>query len=113
MTQEQSLRDEIARLNDEVTRLKLENPASNAKPPARPRVRTPSRENASPDTASKAAEDASADDTNCSEAKSIKDLTKELTTLLDDAEDQISAHPMTAVLGAFAIGIVVGGILRR
>lgn len=113
MTQEQSLRDEITRLNDEVARLKSEKPATSAKTRVHSRARASSNKKVASDTVSETAEEKSADDTDNSEAKSIEDLTKELTTLMDDAEGQISAHPMTAVLGAFALGIVVGAILRR
>lgn len=109
MTQEKSLRDEIARLNEEVSRLKSEKPATSAKS----RTRASSNEKVSSDTEFETAESISADDRDKSEAKSIEGLTKELTALMDDAEGQISTHPMTAVLGAFALGIVVGAILRR
>jgi len=43
----------------------------------------------------------------------LDDLADKLSGLVDDAEAEIRERPVTMVLGAFALGIVVGALLRR
>ncbi|WP_428527503.1 hypothetical protein [Roseibium sp.] len=43
----------------------------------------------------------------------LDDLADKLSGLVDDAETEIRERPVTMVLGAFALGIVVGALLRR
>ncbi|WP_421982172.1 hypothetical protein [Roseibium sp.] len=40
-------------------------------------------------------------------------LAEKLSEFADDAEQEIKDHPVTMVLGAFALGIIVGAVLRR
>jgi ElaB/YqjD/DUF883 family membrane-anchored ribosome-binding protein len=47
------------------------------------------------------------------ETEKLKDLSRQLNDLVHNAEDGIKDHPVAAVLGAFALGIVVGAALRR
>ncbi|CTQ53753.1 hypothetical protein LP7551_02280 [Roseibium album] len=47
------------------------------------------------------------------ETEKLKDLSRQLNDLVNNAEDGIKDHPVAAVLGAFALGIVVGAALRR
>jgi ElaB/YqjD/DUF883 family membrane-anchored ribosome-binding protein len=47
------------------------------------------------------------------ETEKLRDLSKQLNDLVHNAEDGIKDHPVAAVLGAFALGIVVGAALRR
>jgi ElaB/YqjD/DUF883 family membrane-anchored ribosome-binding protein len=46
-------------------------------------------------------------------SEKLKDLSEQLNDLAHNAEDGIKDHPVAAVLGAFALGIVVGAVLRR
>jgi ElaB/YqjD/DUF883 family membrane-anchored ribosome-binding protein len=43
----------------------------------------------------------------------LDDLADKLSGLVEDAESEIRERPVTMVLGAFALGIVVGALLRR
>ncbi|MGS4884921.1 MULTISPECIES: hypothetical protein [unclassified Roseibium] len=43
----------------------------------------------------------------------LDDLADKLSGLVDEAESEIRERPVTMVLGAFALGIVVGALLRR
>ncbi|MBO6511792.1 MAG: hypothetical protein JJ979_25460 [Roseibium sp.] len=43
----------------------------------------------------------------------LKQLSSQLDDLVHNTEDGIRDHPVAAVLGAFALGIVVGAVLRR
>ena len=47
------------------------------------------------------------------EKSELENLADKLTDLVEDAEHEIKEHPVAMVLGAFALGIVVGAILRR
>ncbi|ASP35638.1 hypothetical protein [Labrenzia sp. VG12] len=43
----------------------------------------------------------------------LDELSQRLSELVNDAEDDIRRNPLIAVAGAFALGLVVGSILRR
>lgn len=43
----------------------------------------------------------------------LKELADKLSEFADDAEQEIRDRPVTMVLGAFALGIIVGAVLRR
>lgn len=43
----------------------------------------------------------------------LQELVDKLTDLVEDAETEIKERPVTMVLGAFALGVVVGALLRR
>ncbi|MBO9424176.1 hypothetical protein J7444_05560 [Labrenzia sp. R4_1] len=43
----------------------------------------------------------------------LDDLAHKLSGLVDEAESEIREQPVTMVLGAFALGLVVGALLRR
>lgn len=43
----------------------------------------------------------------------LDDLADKLSGRVDEAESEIRERPVTMVLGAFALGIVVGALLRR
>jgi len=43
----------------------------------------------------------------------LKALADKLSHLVEDAETEIKERPVPMVLGAFALGIVVGALLRR
>lgn len=47
------------------------------------------------------------------ENSEIKVLIDKLTDLVEDAEHEIKERPVAMVLGAFALGIVVGSLMRR
>ncbi|PVB63715.1 hypothetical protein [Labrenzia sp. 011] len=53
-----------------------------------------------------AAEDAS-------EKNELGDLANKLSDLVENAGDEIRERPVTAVLGALALGVVIGALLRR
>ncbi|MBD8875586.1 hypothetical protein [Roseibium polysiphoniae] len=43
----------------------------------------------------------------------LTQLSEQLSTLVESAEHEIQEHPVRVVLGAFALGIIVGAALRR
>ncbi|KZM49765.1 hypothetical protein OA90_12685 [Labrenzia sp. OB1] len=43
----------------------------------------------------------------------LGDLTHKLSELMENAGEEIRERPVTAVLGALALGVVIGALLRR
>ena len=43
----------------------------------------------------------------------LRDLVKEITDFVNDAENNISAHPAMSVVAAMLLGIVIGSLLAR
>ncbi|WP_153768752.1 hypothetical protein [Labrenzia sp. CE80] len=43
----------------------------------------------------------------------LTQLSEQLSSLVESAEHEIQEHPVRVVLGAFALGIIVGAALRR
>jgi hypothetical protein len=43
----------------------------------------------------------------------LRDLVKEFTDFVDEAEKNISAHPATSIVAAMLLGIVIGSLLAR
>lgn len=43
----------------------------------------------------------------------LRDLVKEMTDFVDDAEKNISAHPAMSIVAAMLLGIVIGSLLAR
>jgi ElaB/YqjD/DUF883 family membrane-anchored ribosome-binding protein len=88
-------------LKDEISNLKKDADASKSTPRRR-RSKQPdtNEEDVKPDKADARTED-------------LKELSEKLQNLAEEAGDEIRQHPLAAVLGAFALGLVVGSILRR
>ena len=127
MSQDQVLRDEIESLKAEVARLRQEagrrkrRPATsisgrgNEEHEPDPPVKKDRAPTGTPDAAE--ASPASAGRTDASSAAAdgdtLTELAQQLHEMLDSAEEEIVAHPLAAVRGAFALGLVVGAVLRR
>ncbi|WP_420411022.1 hypothetical protein [Roseibium sp.] len=47
------------------------------------------------------------------ETEKLEELGQKLSDLVHSAEDDIRANPVAITLGAFALGVVVGAIIRR
>jgi ElaB/YqjD/DUF883 family membrane-anchored ribosome-binding protein len=45
--------------------------------------------------------------------RQIGELTRMVETMLDEAEDTVSRHPVATVAGALALGIVIGRLTAR
>jgi len=88
-------------LEDEVSKLKSD---ADTKKPARSR-RTGKKAQDKP-----APDEVDGDDEKVQE---LAELGQKLSHLVESAEDEIKAHPVAVTLGAFALGIVVGAMLRR
>jgi hypothetical protein len=43
----------------------------------------------------------------------FRDLVKEITDFVDDAEKNISAHPAMSIVAAMLLGIIIGSLLAR
>jgi ElaB/YqjD/DUF883 family membrane-anchored ribosome-binding protein len=43
----------------------------------------------------------------------LRDLVKEVTDFVDEAEKNISAHPAMSIVAAMLLGIVIGSLLAR
>ena len=92
-------------LQDEVMQLRSD--ANRDRPKKRRRTTRPVVEEPAPEPETKVETDGKA------AAEKLKDLSEQLNDLAHNAEDGIKDHPVAAVLGAFALGIVVGAVLRR
>ncbi|MEP1934542.1 MAG: hypothetical protein ABJJ37_24990 [Roseibium sp.] len=91
-------------LKDEVSQLKTD--ADRKSPKRRGHSTQPAKEQSAPDPEDEAA---NVDE----QTEQLKDLTEQLSDLVHDAEIEIREHPIALVLGAFAVGVVVGAVLRR
>lgn len=88
-------------LEDEVSRLKSD---ADAKKPARSRrTGKEAQDKPGPDKP----------DVDDDKEQELAELGQKLSQLVDSAEDEIKTHPVAVTLGAFALGIVVGAMLRR
>lgn len=97
MTRARTLKDEVSQLKTDADRKS-------------PRRRARSKQSPKEQTAL----DPEDDITNIDEqTEQLKDLTEQLSDLVHDAEIEIREHPIALVLGAFAVGVVVGAVLRR
>ncbi|MEM5584713.1 hypothetical protein WNZ15_19785 [Roseibium sp. AS2] len=92
-------------LKTEISQLKAETDSKRRS--RKPRPRKPLDETA----AAPATEDA--DPAEPSAHPEISNLADRLSELVEEAGDEIKERPVTAVLGAFALGVVVGALLRR
>ncbi|MEP2706374.1 MAG: hypothetical protein ABJQ71_05220 [Roseibium sp.] len=91
-------------LKDEVSQLKTD--ADRKSPRRRARSSQQAKEQTAPDPEIEV--------TNLDEqTEQLKDLSEQLSDLVHDAEIEIREHPIALVLGAFAVGVVVGAVLRR
>lgn len=91
-------------LQDEVSQLRSDSTKDHSKRKRRAKAAPPDRLK----DVEAAQEQATTVDT-----EKLKDLTGQLNELVHSAEDGIKDHPVATVLGAFALGILVGAALRR
>ncbi|MBD1545377.1 hypothetical protein [Roseibium aggregatum] len=91
-------------LKSEIAQLKLEAEAA-------PKQRKP-RSSRKAKPADTAPQEASVDEMQAQTGE-LQELVDKLTDLVEDAETEIKERPVTMVLGAFALGVVVGALLRR
>jgi ElaB/YqjD/DUF883 family membrane-anchored ribosome-binding protein len=92
-------------LKDEVSQLK-----SDADTTRRPRRTRTTKRQSSETSPPPNLDNDTVDSTSTEE---LRTLTDQLTNLVQDAEHEIKEHPVAMVLGAFALGVVVGAVLRR
>ncbi|MEP0234245.1 hypothetical protein [Roseibium sp.] len=122
MAMSRDLQDEIHALKAETTkpkRRRKRQPAAKAASKAAP----PTGEVVTEDTAQTATQASDAPYIEASAAAvaeetsaahlDLTQLSEQLSTLVESAEHEIQEHPVRVVLGAFALGIIVGATLRR
>lgn len=115
MTDKTTLEDEIAHLKAEISQLKSENKALSATAKAKSAAASKTRQGQAPpvqNTEEKPQTDLLSDAQDM-DADTLKNLGNQLNDLAKEAGDEIANHPVATVLGAFALGILVGSILRR
>lgn len=101
---EENLTSTASDLKSEIAQLKLDAEAT-----LKPRKPRSPRETKQADPAPR---EAPVDDAEAQTGE-LKELVDKLTGLVEDAETEIKERPVTMVLGAFALGVVVGALLRR
>jgi 2,3-bisphosphoglycerate-independent phosphoglycerate mutase len=115
MTEKTTLEDEIAHLKAEISQLKSENKAlsASAKEKAAAGSRSRQKQVSSAQEDPDESQSKSADDRPDLDSENLKKLGDQLNDLAKEAGDEIASHPVATALGAFALGILVGSILRR
>ncbi|MEP3049006.1 MAG: hypothetical protein ABJL55_21030 [Roseibium sp.] len=98
MTRARTLKDEVSQLQTDADR---------KRPARKPRSKSTSKVKAIPES------NDDSEDIPEEQTETLKDLSEQLSDLVHDAENEIREHPVAVVLGAFALGIVVGAVLRR
>lgn len=115
MTDETTLEDEIAHLKAEISQLRSENKKLSAKARAKTAAGSRARQEEAPAPPPNVDDSQSGlpNDQPDLDADSLKKLGNQLNDLAKEAGDEIASHPVATALGAFALGILVGSILRR
>ncbi|MDP2409338.1 MAG: hypothetical protein Q8M26_03525 [Pseudolabrys sp.] len=102
---------ELKSLHEELATAQRQRPAPSADRPAESGTVTGTAAGAAATAAAngRPEESATAQETH----SQLQDLIKEITDFVDEAEENISAHPAMSIVGAILLGIVIGSLLAR
>ena len=98
MASDQVLARELKSLQEELSAAQRDRPAISAAPPVQP----PS-----------SAEPIHEDEEKHALRDQLSELANTVTSFLEDAQEEISAHPAQSVVGALVAGILIGWLLGR
>jgi len=97
---------ELKSLQEELATAQRKRPAKSADRPAKPTVETGAADAAPTDRPEEAP-------TEEEWSSQLHELVKEITDFVDEAEENISAHPAMSIVAALLLGIAIGSMLAR
>jgi hypothetical protein len=104
---------ELSSLREELATAQRQRPVQSADRPAEPAVGTGTGPGAAVIGSAAPAGPPEESPTEQEVRSQLRDLVKEVTDFIDDAEKNISEHPAMSIVAAMLLGIVIGSFLAR